>query len=511
MPNRLPANLAGAYDEPVGYAALIRQFELTCLPYWHVGFISTAHKRETHHLPDKRVVEAYPPGRRPTTPGAVGHLVFAIRHEGVSLEILKATFERMDPDELTAAVRDKPTSEYLRRLWFFYEWLLDRRLDLPDITSGRYTHAFPPDAYITHPNPTRSRRHYVWNNGLGSAEWCPIVRRAGLPDASAVEALAAKLATSLQEVDDDLLARAVAYLYTKETKSSYLIEREEPGITRQERFVALLRSADAHGPPTAKDLVHLQQVTVDPRFAENGWRDDEVYVGETLPDFSERVHYVAPKANNVSAMMDACLAMAADLANPLAVAPDPVTAAAIISFSFVYIHPFSDGNGRLHRFLIHQVLSLRGFTPRGAVLPISTVILKDRRGYDDCLEHISRPLLELLSYELDGDGVMTIHGETADHYRYLDLTDQVACLHAWVERTITDELETELRLLEQWDQVTARMMEIADLPDRKRDLFIRCCRQNGGQLSETKRRNQFSELTDAEIEALTAALSEVFK
>jgi Fic family protein len=37
--------------------------------------------------------------------------------------------------------------------------------------------------------------------------------------------------------------------------------------------------------------------------------------------------------------------------------------------AFVYIHPFDDGNGRLHRYLIHHVLSRTRFTPAGLVLP----------------------------------------------------------------------------------------------------------------------------------------------
>jgi hypothetical protein len=36
---------------------------------------------------------------------------------------------------------------------------------------------------------------------------------------------------------------------------------------------------------------------------------------------------------------------------------DPVVAAAILAFGFVYIHPFEDGNGRIHRYLIHHVLA----------------------------------------------------------------------------------------------------------------------------------------------------------
>ena len=39
---------------------------------------------------------------------------------------------------------------------------------------------------------------------------------------------------------------------------------------------------------------------------------------------------------------------------------DPVVAATVSSFAFVFIHPFEDGNGRIHRFLIHYMLSKRG-------------------------------------------------------------------------------------------------------------------------------------------------------
>ncbi|MDZ7845677.1 MAG: Fic family protein [Owenweeksia sp.] len=43
--------------------------------------------------------------------------------------------------------------------------------------------------------------------------------------------------------------------------------------------------------------------------------------------------------------------------------------ATIISFSFVFVHPLVDGNGRLHRYLIHHILSRKGFTPQGMGVP----------------------------------------------------------------------------------------------------------------------------------------------
>lgn len=37
---------------------------------------------------------------------------------------------------------------------------------------------------------------------------------------------------------------------------------------------------------------------------------------------------------------------------------DPLAHAALVSFAFVFLHPFMDGNGRLSRFLLHHCLGL---------------------------------------------------------------------------------------------------------------------------------------------------------
>ncbi|CAN5296215.1 Fic family protein [soil metagenome] len=57
----------------------------------------------------------------------------------------------------------------------------------------------------------------------------------------------------------------------------------------------------------------------------------------------------------------------------------PLIQAAVIHAQFETIHPFTDGNGRVGRALIHTVLARRGLTDR-AVLPISLVLatLTDR-------------------------------------------------------------------------------------------------------------------------------------
>ena len=77
---------------------------------------------------------------------------------------------------------------------------------------------------------------------------------------------------------------------------------------------------------------------------------------------------------------------------------DPVVAAAAVAFGFVYIHPFEDGNGRLHRWLIHHVLARAGFNPPGLVFPVSAAILRQVAEYRRVLGCYSRPLLNLIEW-----------------------------------------------------------------------------------------------------------------
>src|SRR5437870_4271781 len=74
----------------------------------------------------------------------------------------------------------------------------------------------------------RSRRHYVHDNLLGTAGFCPIVRRTATLTAFAGQRLDEQARALVSEYDEELLKRAVSYLYTKETRSSFSLEGENP-------------------------------------------------------------------------------------------------------------------------------------------------------------------------------------------------------------------------------------------------------------------------------------------
>jgi hypothetical protein len=488
---------------PIGYQWLIETYELEALPPHQRSW---ALQQGTPQIVQRegRIERRYPRHYEP--PGEPGpHLEFALKHEGYHLDILVAVFDRITEAELLRFVRSKPNGKYARKLWFLFEYLTGRRLELDD-SSAVYVPLLPPADYFVG-TARRSRRHRVLNNLMGDRRFAPIVRRTTRLNAADPTRLARRVAELVGEYEPAMVARAVAYLYVKETRSSFAIERETVNTDRMQRFGSALRTALDSDRLDKTALLDLHAVIVDPRFAERDYRLSQNYVGQTLGPGREHVHYVSPRPDDVPDMMAGLLDLLADVAGS---ETDPVVAAAVAAFGLVFIHPFEDGNGRLHRCLIHWVLARRQFSPPGLILPVSAVMLARRLEYDQCLETFSRPLLDVIDYDLDADGVMTVGSDTSRHYRYFDATPLAEALYEWIEASIETELRAELDFLVHHADATSAVRAIVDLPDRLSDLFIRLCLDNGFRLSKRKRQSTFSMLTDDEVAALEIAVGDSF-
>ena len=338
-----------ASERLIGYAALIARFSLPDLGAAHASYLRPSGGVLEERHPDGSLRVGYP---RRYDPGddTVQHLVFALKYDGVDLRVLRGVFAAMPSEELTAAVRAQPTGQYTRRLWFLYEWLTGRALDVPDLTQGNYVPLFDPGDYVTGPE-TNSPRHRVRMNALGHAALCPVVRRTPrlAQWIDATPTLEASAHAFIEAVPATTLWRATAFLYDKETRSSYAIERETPKTGRVERFVGVLREAWDARPMSRELLVRVQNAIVEPDYVEHHERRGQNWVGRTSPTFQEEVYLLPPTPTALPALLDAWIDLANHLTrrdrNPV----PPVVGAAVLSFMFVYLHPFFDGNGRCHR------------------------------------------------------------------------------------------------------------------------------------------------------------------
>lgn len=277
-----------------------------------------------------------------------------------------------------------------------------------------------------------------------------------------------------------------------------------------EKFVALLQQA---GTETAKEmldqqrLTHLQNAIVDPRYAAPGFRDTQVYIGESLPNFMESIHYIGPPAKMVPSLMEGLAGM-----NSKSSGNHPGIRAALVSFGFVFIHPFDDGNGRIHRFLIHDVLVQDKMVPLGLIIPVSAHMLNHIRHYDQVLEKYSRPLVQRIKYnkEAGGEIVVTNEPEIETYFRYPDLTDHCIYLINTIQATLTEDMPDELLFIQRYDEAKIELRRIVDMPDKKLVNMLLFLHQNKG-IFPKRRREQFSELTDQEIQRMQDAYRTVYE
>jgi hypothetical protein len=57
------------------------------------------------------------------------HLVFALKHEGLNMEVLAALLERLPQEEVEAFIGKAPLGRYSRLVWFLFEWMFYPRVN----------------------------------------------------------------------------------------------------------------------------------------------------------------------------------------------------------------------------------------------------------------------------------------------------------------------------------------------------------------------------------------------
>jgi len=498
---------------PLGYGHLVNRYALRVLPLAQEAALATDIRgREVRQQGGKQIA-LFDPKYQPED-SLAGHLQFALRYEGVNLQVLAQLFAQTGEQDLTDWISNSPESRYARTACFLYEWLTEKSLPVQDPVPSRasYVKIADPLRQLAFPHGEKLSRFRVQNNLPGTRNFCPLVRMTDYLQGMIGAELRRITATTLERYDQDLLRRAAAYLYLKETQSSFEVEREKPSPQKSQRFADLLRQADTQEPLTMERLLELQQVVVDPRFHEFTWRSKQNWLGKDL-GYRQQVDFVPPRPADVPSLMTGLLAMAIEYQNQgngnIMSSTDPVIMAAAIAFGFVYIHPFMDGNGRIHRYLIHDVLAKAGFTPRGIVLPVSAVILANLDEYIATLEQFSKPVNQLTDFDPTQANLPAI-GNDAVYFRYPDLTVQAEFLYKALERTVTKDLKREIDYLLGFDRASKALNAFLDWPEHSMELFIRVVQENGGTLASKKRKSHFQWMSDEEIRQTETIVRDAF-
>lgn len=483
-------------SDPAGAAWLIKKYAVH--PLGRLPVMSHIGGRRASTETDGFRLETFPEVMRPA-PDMAAHLLFHLRHEVPHLEFLARLFQVTGGGPIQAWVAKEPTGQYARRAAFLYEWLTGEQLQVPANLGGNYVDALNADLLLA-ASPGRVGKIARWrvNDNLpGTRFFCPmVVKTRRLQEAVSVD-VKALFGTLTDEFGEELLLRAAAWMTLRESKASFSIEGEAGKATRIQRFADVMARRTGQGelPLADAPLAELQreilgQVTTLTRF---GLRQSPVFVGETVR-FQEVVHYVAPPAQDLHAMLAGLQTFLERTQGQ-----SPVLRSAVAAFAFVYIHPMADGNGRVHRFLINDILRRDGAIPDPVILPVSAVITSEaseQRAYEQVLDQVSKPLMSAIRDHISFGKTQTTYpdGVTSNlvfnHqdmarpiWRYPDFGPHVVYLSKVIARTITEQMREESKYLQGHQRARAAIKEIVEMPDHQADRLLRSIEQNDGRLS----------------------------
>lgn len=483
-------------DDPIGAAWLVREFSIT--PFAQLPVLSRIGGRRATHIENGFRLETFVESMRPDSEAAA-HLQFHLRHETPHFEFLARLFKSTGPSFVQAWIVAEPTGQYARRAAFLYEWLTSDELGVPERVGGNYVDALNESTLVT-ASPDHVRKDARWrvNDNLpGTRYFCPmLVKTQASTEASSLDVK--RLFDDLTaEFGEDVLLRSAAWMTLRESKASFAIEGEGDQTGRVQRFADVMarRTGRDEVPLTDVSLANLQEAILGGRttLTHFGLRESPVFVGETIR-YEEVVHYIAPPATDLEAMLHGLRTFLLRTQGQ-----SSVMRSAVAAFGFVYIHPLADGNGRVHRFLINDVLRRDGVIPDPVILPLSAVITDDpfeRRNYDRVLDSVSRPMMQTLreavAFESKQttypDGVVSnfvFHGieQARPAWRYPAMGEHVVFLANVIKRTLTEYMRDESRYLRGHARARAALKEVIEMPDQQADRVLRSIEQNRGELT----------------------------
>ncbi|WP_248769442.1 Fic family protein [Pseudomonas sp. MWU12-2345] len=429
---------------------------------------------------------AVPHGVSPGDGRYLDHLLFALKHEGINLCLLAQVLEAIPAEQLLQELAKAPNGVFIRKACFLWEGLSGRRLDYEAPVRGSVVPLFDPKHYLTGPS-VRNARWRVDFNGLGSLHYCATVERTPeLEDLLSLDILG-RAKAFLVSLPPEMMDRAINWAYLHETRDSFAIEKEEPSEEKSRRFVQLLRQAHEGRLLSEEYLVELQNSTVSSPFDKAAlFRHEQNHLHNGLRG-AAGVSYVPPTPELCRELMQELMVFANEAPRQI----DPLVAAAVTAFGFVFIHPFMDGNGRLSRFLIHQVLCRSGALEHGLLLPVSVAMKHEEQNYLEALKDFSQPTRDFWNVTwLDGDQMAFEFIGHPSIYRFWDATRCVEFTLRMARRALEVELREETEFLDRYDRVVKAVNQRYDVRGSDLSRLVMMCLDNGGKVSK-HRRKQF--------------------
>ena len=437
---------------------------------------------------------AVPQSVAPIQGSMLEHILFALKHEGVNLCILAQALETVTAEQLLDELAKSPNGVFIRKACFLWESFTGQQLEYSVPVRGGVVALFDPKLYVTGP-AVRNSRWRVDFNGLGSLRYCATVERTPELETLLSLDILGRAKAFMATLPPEMMDRAINWAYLHETRDSFAIEKEEPSEEKSRRFVQLLRQAHEGRELSEDYLVELQNSTVSNPFDKAVlFRHEQNHLHNGLRG-AAGVSYVPPAPNLCRELMGELMTFS----NQSSKQVDPLVAAAVTAFGFVFLHPFMDGNGRLSRFLIHQTLCHSGALENGLLLPVSVAMKHEESNYLAALKDFSHSARDFWNVTwLDADQMAFEFIGHPSIYRYWDATRCVEFTLHMARRALEVELREETEFLDRYDRVIKAVNQRFDVRGSDLSKLVMMCLDNDGKVSKN-RRKQFQYSVSEEV------------
>jgi len=466
----------------LGYEFLRQTLGLTAFPTERPAMVKPVTRVE---LTDGFL--AIPRNVAPDTDEPLEHVLFALKHEGTDLQILAEALPKIAAGSLVTALRRSPTGTYIRTACYLWEqFTRDRLSEVPEV-AGPTAEVFDKDRYITGPSQRDSRWRVAFN-GIGSISYCATIRRTDYLQQAIRSDVLSRTKEFIASLGKGVLDRTLAWAYLHETEDSFAIEREMPSEEKARAFVAVLHQAHEGRPLSEEYLVELQNSVLNNPFdMAASYRTEQNWLRGPARG-AVGVTYLPPPPEIVPELMTELIAFA----NTAPLQVDPILAASVASFGFVFVHPFMDGNGRLSRFIFHHALCRSGKLDKGLILPVSVAMKRNETDYLAALQGYSKQARERWSVRWIDEGLydLRFNGHPAI-YRYWDATKCVEFGYRMAEQALEFDLRHETEFLVRYDKIVKAVNERFDLRGSDLATLVVSCLDNEGKVSKN-RRKQFT-------------------
>lgn len=458
--------------------------------------------------------------------GLLDHLMFAIDKENFSPYILTLGFSNLSAKEihrLKGLINTAPSSVLLRKTAYLYEKLTGKELacdcsqELKEqkraavniLSNEKYytIQKFFPEKY--------SAKYGVYDNTLGVlGVLSPIIRRTEILEHHSKRAYGKELSEAFLSVsnDSELAETISSRMFIRESQMSFKIEGDTRSASRIAKYNHMLKKYQRGLPGLNKKvIIEMQDNIVQPDEFSGDYREIQNFIGHSgRVDRFPTVDYISPKPEDIRSLMNGLFQMHRYLSEDESV--DPIVAGAALHLAFTAIHPLSDGNGRISRTLLHDQIAKHNYVPtEGLIFPISDIIASHRREYEAALENVTGNIIGKCRYRFNEDGKLSVEGNSADMYRYLNVTPFAEYLYGAIEQTLDVTVKHIIKDSQFRNDAAKIINTVYPLKEKERKTFLQAITAEQGILSNKMQKRMRKTVPEDKLNKLMSKVGDLYQ